>query len=90
MIESKEELRQQRFEQAQAMGWQYHGTTAQKGEGLVRKSVLQLAHPDIGGLFLFIGPRGGLKTGRSYRSSACMFWDKVPSPEHVTKAYKKD
>ena len=66
---------------AQESGWVYDDTVSQKGEGYGRKSVMRLNHPDLDHFHLFIGPRGGMKTGRSYKSSACRFWDDTPTPE---------
>jgi len=80
MSDSCEELRDTRFTLAQRSGWVYDDTVAHKGEGYGRKDILKLSHPKVSGFHLFIGPRGGMKTGRSYRSSACRFWDDTPTP----------
>jgi len=80
MNDSCEELRESRFTSAQRSGWVYDDTVSHKGEGYGRKPVMQLNHPFVDNFHLFIGPRGGMKTGRNYRSSACRFWEETPTP----------
>lgn len=90
MTESKDELRDRHFSEAQAAGWVYQDSVPQPGEGMMRKTVLQMRHPSIEGLHLFIGPRGGIKTGRSYRSSACKFWQHhAPTPDEAAQEHGK-
>jgi len=89
MTESKDALRERHFQEAQRLGWQFNDSVPHPGEGLGRKTVLQFKHPQIDSLCLFIGPRGGMKTGRSYRSSACHFWSETPTTQQAAESHGK-